>query len=1056
MPSDYEAITKHNERQLGLDTASRKTQICMYSDSTHFVYEILQNADDYGATEVFFRLSKNELVIEHDGKAFQEENVKAITYFGRSTSRDDFLKAGRFGVGFKSVFAFTATPIIISDNEHFRIHGLYRIEEHPYPDGFSRSRTRIVLPFNHEDKEPDYVEDLMPAKQAYKLITSRLTGLNMNTLLFTANIREIRWEIDGQSGHYLREDKRSKGARETTILDGSTLRRYLVFARTPSWRGQNHKDVELAFGIDEKGQITPIDDYLYVLFCTTQETHLQFIINGPYRTNPSRETISEEDSFNRHLVKETCELLRTVLSEIRDRGLLTTNCLAVMPNAMDSLRDFYSPLFHIVVDTFQKEELVPTDDGKFTKATDVMQGPAPIRAIISNSDLAFLAGKECARWAMGVTQNTRPDQFLKCLEIEQWGWQQLEEALESKYAYSNYFGQFGDDADAEWLQARPYQWMQKLYVLLADAIAKGDCNEWLIRQCCIVRVTENKKVSHIPGTKAYFPKGRGYRDLPQIDRAILRGRNKSYTKKIEDALVALGVKQIGDEERIDLIIETYYQDMDARVLPPQHLDHMKLFIKWWRQEKSTSKFIDNTIFRIVGSGQLHDADSCYLDKPLRSSGLNAIYKESRSGVSARHKLWSGYRELNNEGFCDFAIDCGVVAQLSIDEHTCDQHPNVFHLRQDWYGHGVKFTRTGLDQDYTIKNIAQLLKLKNSEINLLIWNTVRRADPDILKASYRPNQRYQIREDKSSLVLALSEAEWIPDKRGRMKKPSVISKSQLYPSFKYDNRNGWLDEIGFEENEKKASAEYQRKKEHAQALGVPIEIADMLGNRTKEEQYQIEALLKRQDRAKAKAQREQRESKPFHEALAGIFIQNDGFKGEEMFPVGRLARNPGRRRGKLQAEISSDIADEPSPDTRFTFGLCKKWKGKNDQVRTKLRQWYGGKCQICGQTFTQRNNEPYFEGLYLVPYTQAEWIDRVGNVLCLCPWHSAMFQFGGKKIDTDILTDVLAFLPRAEGGTADPVIALTLCDQPVTILFNENHFIELQTMIQESQKVGNSG
>lgn len=63
---------------------------------------------------------------------------------------------------------------------------------------------------------------------------------------------------------------------------------------------------------------------------------------------------------------------------------------------------------------------------------------------------------------------------------------------------------------------------------------------------------------------------------------------------------------------------------------------------------------------------------------------------------------------------------------------------------------------------------------------------------------------------------------------------------------------------------------------------------------------------------------------------------------------------------------------------------------------------------------------------------------------------------GKKIDTDILTDVLAFLPRAEGGTADPVIALTLCDQPVTILFNENHFIELQTMIQESQKVGNSG
>ena len=133
MPSDYKAITAHNEKQLGEDTASRKTQVSMYSDSTHFVYEILQNADDYGATEVCFQLSENEIVIEHNGESFTKENVEAITYFGKSTSRDDLVKTGRFGVGFKSVFAFTATPIIISGNEHFQIYGLYRIKEYPYP-----------------------------------------------------------------------------------------------------------------------------------------------------------------------------------------------------------------------------------------------------------------------------------------------------------------------------------------------------------------------------------------------------------------------------------------------------------------------------------------------------------------------------------------------------------------------------------------------------------------------------------------------------------------------------------------------------------------------------------------------------------------------------------------------------------------------------------------------------------------------------------------------------------------------------------------------------------
>lgn len=291
MPSDYEAITRYNECQLGLDTASRKTQVCMYSDPTHFIYEILQNADDYGATKVFFKLSKDEFLIEHNGKPFIEENVKAITYFGKSTSRDDPVKTGRFGVGFKSVFAFTSTPIIISGDEQFQIYGLYRIREYPYPDGFARSCTKIILPFDHNTEKPDYVENLILPEEACSRISSRLTGLNMNTLLFTQNIREIRWEIDGACGHYLREDKSIEGFRWATVTDGECIRKYLIFARTPTWRNQQYKPVEIAFGVDKGDQLCTIDDFLYVLFATTQETHLQFILNGPYRTSPSRETI---------------------------------------------------------------------------------------------------------------------------------------------------------------------------------------------------------------------------------------------------------------------------------------------------------------------------------------------------------------------------------------------------------------------------------------------------------------------------------------------------------------------------------------------------------------------------------------------------------------------------------------------------------------------------------------------------------------------------------------------------------------------------------------------
>ena len=418
MPSNYQAITKHNEKQLGQDTASRRDQISKYSDSTHFIYEILQNADDYGAKEVFFKLLETELWIEHDGEPFTEDNVKAITYFGRSTSKEDLVKTGRFGVGFKSVFNFTATPIIISGCEHFQIYGLYRVKEYPYPDDFPRSRTRIILPFNHESENPDYV-DLMSRADAYSKIEERLTSLNKNTLLFTRNIREIRWETNDGSGHYSREDDKSNNARMTTITDGEHVKKYLVFSREPRWKDEVHKTVDVAFGIDEKGEIVPVsaeEGFLYVLFATKQETHLRFILNGPYRTNPARETIAEDDSFNRHLIKETCDLVEDMLPQIRKKGLLTTKFLAVLPNKDDGLRDFYKPIMDRLVELFKNEKLTPMKRGGHAAASGIYRyrGSRQLSKLINDEDLATILGKDQSLplWAANAPQrNQEADNF---------------------------------------------------------------------------------------------------------------------------------------------------------------------------------------------------------------------------------------------------------------------------------------------------------------------------------------------------------------------------------------------------------------------------------------------------------------------------------------------------------------------------------------------------------------------------------------------------------------------------------------------------------------------
>ena len=96
-----------------------------YSDQAHFVYELLQNADDTGATYARFKLYHDRLVFVHNGtRRFSVSNpetedkdrekgclgdVNAILSIGNSTKTDQNT-IGKFGVGFKAVFQYTSTP----------------------------------------------------------------------------------------------------------------------------------------------------------------------------------------------------------------------------------------------------------------------------------------------------------------------------------------------------------------------------------------------------------------------------------------------------------------------------------------------------------------------------------------------------------------------------------------------------------------------------------------------------------------------------------------------------------------------------------------------------------------------------------------------------------------------------------------------------------------------------------------------------------------------------------------------------------------------------------
>jgi hypothetical protein len=131
MPSDYASIYQDHLLDYGrkLTVWAEAHLANRYADRTHFIFELLQNAEDalqergesHLPTSVSFDLRFDGLEFRHFGKRFTPDNVKSICAINESTKKEELTEIGHFGIGFKSVYAFTGRPEVHSGDEHFAI-----------------------------------------------------------------------------------------------------------------------------------------------------------------------------------------------------------------------------------------------------------------------------------------------------------------------------------------------------------------------------------------------------------------------------------------------------------------------------------------------------------------------------------------------------------------------------------------------------------------------------------------------------------------------------------------------------------------------------------------------------------------------------------------------------------------------------------------------------------------------------------------------------------------------------------------------------------------------
>lgn len=422
--SNYQAICAENRERYGTVGAKKSGGLAagLYDNRTHFIFELLQNAEDalgrrgdwHGPRKVAFDLSPARLTLSHFGQPFNEADVRSVCDIAESTKNEASI--GRFGLGFKSVYTVTDLPEIHSGEEDFAI------EDYVFPKLAPRTprtphETQIVLPLRPGDSA------------AARDITAGFRHLGPRALLFLRHIEEITWGVEGgAAGFYLRNQPVVLGpnVRRVTVIGQESGQdeidqNWLVFQREAYTEEQKKVGrVEIAFSLiapkDEAAHwsVQPLaTSPLVVFFPTVVETHLGFLIQGPYRTTPSRENISPSDPWNQHLVKEAASLVVEAVRWLRDSGMLDVSALRCLPIDREKFPtgSMFEPIFAGVRQALLDEPLLPRFDVGYVAAShSKLARTQELRDLFSPQQVAKLFGAEEATWLSGdITQDRAPE-----------------------------------------------------------------------------------------------------------------------------------------------------------------------------------------------------------------------------------------------------------------------------------------------------------------------------------------------------------------------------------------------------------------------------------------------------------------------------------------------------------------------------------------------------------------------------------------------------------------------------------------------------------------------
>ncbi|MDD3052051.1 MAG: hypothetical protein PHR06_13025, partial [Candidatus Cloacimonetes bacterium] len=462
-----------------LNNALKNLSEDIYGNDAHFIFELLQNADDNSYQtdnpSVSFKLIQKDptftsgsygaLVIENNECGFAQIDVDSLCRVGESLKRTSSNNAfiGEKGIGFKSVFRVTNKPHIFSNGYQFCLPANKNdgsigmvvpdwIEN--FPKIVNHSLTTIILPLDRSDFKYDVVKEI-------------LLGFDPDCILFLNKLKMICIEIEGETsliltkeiidGQRIRITQERYDNRNKTTSVKSFLLYNKTFNKPNEILAEKRKNcleskIALAFPLDIEFNVA---GKIFAYLPVKQMPNVPFFLNADFLLTSSREDIHVDEPWNKWLVSCVSDVFVEAFDTFLDDNDYSELLYKFIPLKTDDV--FIKPAIASILNALKDMDIILTEpDGQKVKPSEAYFISNKLRSLLFETTLPKSLQKNRV--------------VLESLELYK---KQL-----TKLGVKDYSDEFIQECfrEVEWLQQHDFNWLLRCYhFFVSNKIDVSEC-----------------------------------------------------------------------------------------------------------------------------------------------------------------------------------------------------------------------------------------------------------------------------------------------------------------------------------------------------------------------------------------------------------------------------------------------------------------------------------------------------------------------------------------------------------------------------------------------------